>query len=165
MDFREWLSEATVQTKDIGEAIKKTLEFKIPGKWKFEIAPHKWYDITTHISKWNTNAVRISANLKNEKTPEPTQYFFLSAYAILLKDLISYDSINGDTNMRINASLHFVERPGIVRKLDERQSLKTPYELAKWVEALIEKFGRDEEPPDDSPEDAPSPFIPQMVGA
>ena len=153
MDFREWLSEATVQTKDIGEAIKKTLEFKIPGKWKFDIAPHQWH---------NANAVRISANLKNEKTPEPTQYFFLSVYAIL-KDLIkSYDSINGDTNMRIDASLHFIERPGLVRKLDEHQSLKTPYELAKWVESLIEKFGDDE---DDSPEDAPSPFIPQLVGA
>ena len=172
MDFKNWLNEAQVQTKDIGSAIEKTLEFKIPGTWDFDSSPHQWD--RPH------DAMRVSGTLKNHKTPGPTNYFFLSCYAIMETPISTYDSITGNTSMRIVASFHYVEAPGSVKKLGERSrsitpprssgswgkhdgtALKTPYELANWVQTLIDEYGKDDDDRDD-PEESPT-VDPHLVG-
>lgn len=168
MKFKQWLQEAIVETKNLGEAIKKTLEFTVPGSWSFDIAPHQW--------NRPKDSVRVTGHLKNQKTPD-SAFFFLSAYAILEKPIESYDSITGDTDMRIVASFLFFESKNKYRKLGERsnnilgnwgeddgKSLKTPYQLSQWINTLIDKFGKDDDPPDESPKNTPTPSIPQLVG-
>ena len=180
MNFKTWL-ESTVSIKDIGEAIQKTLEFQIPGKWTFEIAPHHW-------NKKN-DAIRVTANLRNEKTLKPSNRFLISSYAILENPIETYDSIDGNSDMRIISSMHYIDRPGYVTKLSERsenilgpspwkknwgphdgKSLRTPYELSKWVSNVINDFGNDDnDGGDDAPEETPPDNVPvsnpQLVGS
>jgi len=77
MNFKEWFMEATAKTDNLAEAITKTLEFMIPGQWKFDSSDnHQW-----HPHK----AIRVHGYLKNEKTPRPSQYFMLGVFAIFRK--------------------------------------------------------------------------------
>jgi len=174
MNFKEWFMEAVVNTTDLANAITKTLEFKIPGKWSFDTSDnHQW-----HPHK----AIRVHGLLKNEKTPLPSQHFMVGVFAILEKPIESYDSIKGDSDMRIVAVCHYIQKPGHIRKLGERskdiyprsgywgnhdgESLRTPYELANWIEAVINGFGNndDGDDDDDTPEYTPSPTPSALVG-
>lgn len=168
MKFKEWL-EAVVSSSDVGEAIKKTLELRVGGKW---------YDTEIKREKTHPNSppsVKFIGKLKNEKTDMGgPDYFFVSVYAILGRDKapdfgFTYDSVSGSEDLRIAASIIYLDGRGGYVKLGERSSdhasqdplapygwsLRVPYDLATWINSVIGKFdgygkfdddGNDEDP-------------------
>lgn len=168
MNFKTWLlNENVVRTENIGEAIKQSIEFAgIPGKWSFTIKPHNWAG--AH------NCVRITATL-NRGIDQP--YFLVSTFAILEKPLETYDSKIGADGLRIVSGIMYLDGQGNYKKLSERgdnplkkwsdfdgKSLKTPYQLAKWVKNVIENFKEEDDGDGDVDSPMPAPQSPQLVG-
>jgi hypothetical protein len=180
MSFKKWISEAIVKSNDLANALKKTLEFNVEGKWeKVESRFHNWYKNDKVFEGYKFNGV-----LKHPKANNP-DFFFLSAHAILEKPIQNYDSITGDSGLRIVASFFYFDGLGGYQKLGERSnlegeyspavalkkrsvtfesngpSLKTPFELSEWINYIISKFKKnddnDGDDDDKEPEISPSP--------
>ena len=171
MNFKEWL-EAVVSSSDIGEAMSKTLELKVDGKW---------YDTEIKREKQANSppSIKFIGKLRNKKTPYLADYFFVSVYAILGDRLapqefgFTYDSVSGSDDLQITASiLYFVDsKGGGYVKLGERgsgymsqdpsapygYSLKVPYDLATLVNSVVNRFKGYGKFDDDGGDDEPEP--------
>jgi hypothetical protein len=166
--FYEWLAEATVKGSAAGQAMKKTLDFKVDAEWiKWSVEPKGW--ITDRGTK---DSFDLSAAFYNPKVQKPA-FFFLRAFAILESPSSEYDSIKGSDEMKITATLflfngrtglggvsggHAKSMRGLLDKdghirLSERgdsvsfpgalaefdgPALKTPMQLAEWVGRVID---------------------------
>jgi hypothetical protein len=98
--FYEWLAEATVKGSAAGQAMKKTLDFKVDAEWiKWSVEPKGW--ITDRGTK---DSFDLSAAFYNPKVQKPA-FFFLRAFAILESPSSEYDSIKGSDEMKITATL------------------------------------------------------------
>jgi len=98
--FYEWLSEATVKGSAAGDAMKKTLDFKVNAEWiKWSVEPRGWM-----TDKGTKDSFDLSAAFYNPKVPKPA-FFFLRAHAILEKPDTEYDSVKGSDEMKITATL------------------------------------------------------------
>lgn len=166
MEFRTWL-EAFVSSEGLLEAMQKTLEMRVEGDWEFGYPK----DVT------RGDSVKITGKLRNGKTLGPS-HFFLSAYAIKERPLFGYDSLSGGEDLRITASLLYIDGKGGYSSLGGRsreyagdtpksnygQPLKSPFWLADWVNHVVAGFegfggGGDDEEPDFSPEPSPSRLV------
>ena len=167
MNFRLWLAEANVRGSAAGEAMKKTLDFKVDAEWiKWSVEPRGWM-----TDKGTKDSFDLSAAFYNPKVPKPA-FFFLRAHAILEKPDTEYDSVKGSDEMKIIATLFLfngrtglpgrtageaksmrglLDRDGHVR-LSERNdrvnfpgalaefdgpALRTPLQLAEWIDKVI----------------------------
>lgn len=98
--FRQWLAEAKVRGSVAGEAMKKTLEFKVNAEWiKWNLEPKGW--MTDQGTK---DSFDFSFAFHNPKVAKPA-FFYLRAFAILEKPDAEYDSVSGGEDMKIKASL------------------------------------------------------------
>ena len=156
MNFKLWL-EAQVSSEDMGDALKKTMEFSIEGDWKFQIKKEPSL----------RHGVKFTGELRNNKTPG-NSYFFLSTYAIFFQPVFAYDSIAGGDALKITAMILFFDGKGGYVKLGERggefpnlkinssygYALKTPLELSQWTKFIVDNWnfrddnGGDEEEPE-----------------
>ena len=192
--FYGWLSEATVKGSAAGEAMKKTLDFKIDAEWiKWSVEPRGWI-----TDKGVKDSFDLSATFYNPKVPKPA-FFFLRAFAILETPSSEYDSVKGGDEMKITASLSLFngrsglggpggearsmrglldakghltlsERggnfPGVLAEFDG-PALRTPLQLAEWVEKVIDNtdIGGEDDGEDENPESpVPEPSGGRLVG-
>lgn len=174
MNFKVWL-EAIVSPLNLGDAMKKTLEFNVQGKWeKVDSKRHPWYKNDKVFEGY-----KFTGRLRNAKAWDP-DFFFLSAHAILEEPIENYDSIKGKDGLRIIASMFYFDGKGGYQKLGERSnvagegplvaakektpsfrsdgsSLKTPLELANWVNYIVSNFRKDGGDDDDEQPEPRSP--------
>lgn len=191
MQFKNWLAENVVKGSLAGEAMKKTLDFKLDAEWiKWNLEPKGW--ITDRGVK---DSFDLSAAFYNPKVPKPA-FFFLRAHAILDRPDAEYDSISGSDEMKIKATLFvfsgrtglggaggdarsmkgLLERDGHI-KLSEREdrigfpgalsefdgpSLRTPLQLAEWIKKVIDHTDIGND--DDGDDDPETPEAPNPVG-
>jgi hypothetical protein len=98
--FAQWIAEARVRGSAAGDAMKKTLDFKVDAEWiKWSVEPKGWI-----TDKGVKDSFDFSAAFYNPKVPKPA-FFYLRAHAILEKPDAEYDSMEGGGDMRIKASL------------------------------------------------------------
>lgn len=167
MKFKKWF-EATVSSENLLESMKKTLEMRVDGNWKFDYPK----DIT------RGDSVKLTGELRNNKTIGNSN-FFLSTYAIKQQPLFAYDSLKGDENLRITASFIYRDGKGGYSILGARgreyvsedvksnygQPLKSPFWLADWVNSIVSGFngfgggGDDENEPEWSPTKGPASLV------
>jgi hypothetical protein len=185
--FGEWLAEAMVRGSVAGDAMKRTMDFKVDAEWiKWSVEPKGWI-----TDKGVKDSFDLAAAFYNPKVPKPA-FFYVRAHAVLEKPDAEYDSVSGSDEMEIMATLFvfngrtglpgrpvgpeprnmkgLFDRAGHIR-LSERNdrisfpgalsefdgpSLKTPLQLADWINKVIshtdiggEDDGEDDEP--DSP--------------
>jgi hypothetical protein len=166
LNFRNWM-EAFVSSENLQEAMKKTLEMRVSGDWKFEF-PRE----TTR-----QESIKITGSLANEKTNNGSS-FSLSCYAIKERPLFGYDSLAGGDDLRITASMIYLDGKGGYSKLGERSSeysgaspksnygepLKSPFWLADWVNHVVAGFEGFGDGGDDEPEHSPSWGPASLVG-
>lgn len=115
MEFKKWLmealvSEAIVKTSNVGEAMKKTLEFNVNAEWiKLEVEKKGWIsDRGVHDSYDLAGAFYVS------KIPKPA-FFFLRSFAIVEKQSEEYESKIGMQGLKIQATLFlFSGKTGMV---------------------------------------------------
>jgi hypothetical protein len=196
MNFKQWLSEAIVDISNIGEAIKKTLQFKIEAEWIKLDLQHKGWSTDKGVKK----SIDIDAAFYHEKIQKPA-FFFLRVLSVIVDPSKKYDSISGDGDVKIIAdiflfngksglssspmpkkrdSLNYIlnvnghvllskredsiSYPGALSEFDG-PSLKTPLELANWVNKVISNIdlGSDDDDNHDSPEDPIEPISPQKL--
>lgn len=107
--FREWLSEATVKGSKAGDAMKRTLDFKVDAEWiKWSVESKGW--ITDSGVK---DSFDLAAAFHHPKVAKPA-FFFLRAHAILDRPDAEYDSVSGSEEMIIKATLFlFSGRTGL----------------------------------------------------
>lgn len=154
MKFKEWfITEAVVETSQMGEAIKQTLQFVVPGQWRnITIKPHQWY----WDERWRgkgSNAVNCSGVLHNTKALPPA-FFLVNVFGIMRRPISHYDSFEGDpNNLKFVGSVYYFDKPQgdyeLVGSLENGQFARSPYELAKWIASRIESFGQDDDDDDD----------------
>lgn len=169
LEFRNWL-EATVSSENLSDAMRKTLEMRVDGNWEFAFPK----DVT------RGDSVKLTGKLRNAKTLGGS-YFFLSAYAIKERPVFAYDSLGGGDDLRITASLLYVDGKGGYSGLGARgreyagdgprsshgQPLKSPFWLADWVNFIVdgfEGFGGDGDDDDDDPAWSPTVGPARLVG-
>lgn len=194
--FGEWLAEAKVRGSVAGDAMRKTLEFKVDAEWiKWSVEPKGW--ITDGGVK---DSFDFAAAFYNPKVPKPA-FFYLRANAILARPDAEYDSVSGSDEIKIQATMFLfsgkaglggiggdarsmrgildrdghirlsergdrISFPGALAELDG-PALKTPLQLADWVNRVISNTDiggeddGDEEP--DSPQ-ASDPGGRRLVG-
>lgn len=190
LGFREWLKESVVKGSVAGDAMKKTLDFKVDAEWiKWSVEPKGWI-----TDKGVKDSFDLQAAFHNPKAPKPA-FFFLRAHAILDRPDAEYDSISGSDEMKIKATLFLfngrtglggigrdarsmkglLERDGhiMLAQRDERimfpsalaefdgPVLRTPLELADWVNKVIAHTDMDG---DDDNEDDTNPEVPDPSG-
>lgn len=98
--FSLWL-EARVKGSMAGDAMKKTLDFKVDAEWiKWEVEKKGW--ITDEGAK---DSFDLSAAFYNPKVQRPA-FFYLRAFAILGRPDAEYDSVHGGEEMKITANLY-----------------------------------------------------------
>lgn len=190
MGFGRWL-EARVRGSVAGEAMKRTLEFKVDAEWiRWSVEPKGWIS-----DKGIKDSFDLAAAFHSNKVPKPA-FFHLRAHAVLERPDAEYDSVTGSDQMRIKAVLFLfngrtgmggtggneksmrglLERDGHIR-LSERDdkinfpgalsefdgpSLRTPLELADWVNRVVAHTDIDgDDEGDDEPE---SPEVPDPSG-
>lgn len=100
MRFARWL-EARVSGSMAGEAMKRTLDFKVDAEWiKWGVEKKGW------ISDGGTkDSFDLSAAFYNPKVPKPA-FFYVRANAILERPDAEYDSVAGGGEMEIRASIY-----------------------------------------------------------
>ena len=171
MNFKNWV-EAVVSSDDIGEALKRTMDMQVEGKW---------WDVTVKKEGTNPPVVKFFGKLRNGRVVGQG-YFYVTAYAILGhrngSPLFSYDTATGSDELRINGSILYMDGRGGYAELGVRNSdhhsqdlsssfgwsLRTPFEFAKWVEGVVgrfEGFGGG----DDGDDDDESPWTPTPSGS
>lgn len=160
MNFKNWLVESTVETKNIATAIEKSIEFIVPGRWKFRNKDHIWYRDTG-----KKDSVNIMATGNTSKGR-----FWVNIYTIADAPTPTYDSKTGNSSIEILVSIFHVFMK--INPIDGKEfidyhhlgeaKLKTPYEVANWIDAQIDNFGKDDE---DGPEDITPTPNPSLVGA
>jgi len=196
--FREWLMEARVRGSAAGDAMRKTLDFKLDAEWiKWSVEPKGW--ITDQGVK---DSFDLAASFYSPKVKRPA-FFYVRAFAILDRPDAEYDSVSGGSEMKINAELFLfsgktglgsvpgygtpksmqgvLDREGHIR-LSQRAdqirfpgalsefdgpSIKTPLQLADWMNVVIDHVDLGgEDGGDDEPEqpDIPSPGGRRLVG-
>jgi hypothetical protein len=195
--FKRWL-EARVRGSAAGEAMKRTLDFKIDAEWiKWDVEKKGWI-----TDKGTKDSFDLAAAFYNPKVERPA-FFYLRAFAILDRPDSEYDSVEGGGEMKIKASLFLfngrtglgptgsgnprsmrglLERDGHIRlsERDDRVSfpgalaefdgppLKTPLQLADWVNAVIDHtdIGGEDDGNDDRPDspDVHGPSGRRLVG-
>lgn len=165
--FREWLSESVVKGSAAGQAMRKTLEFKLDAEWiKWSVEPRGW--ITDAGVK---DSFDLSVAFYSPKVPKPA-FFNLRAHAILDRPDVEYDSVSGG-EMKIKASLFLfngktglggipgaaarsmkglldreghlllgqrddkVNFPSVLAEFDG-PPLRTPLQLAEWIKIVID---------------------------
>ncbi|NBT57801.1 hypothetical protein EBT16_03355 [bacterium] len=98
--FGEWLAEAMVRGSVAGEAMKKTLDFKVNAEWiKWSVEPKGWI-----TDKGVKDSFDFSAAFYNPKVQKPA-FFYVRAHAILEKPDAEYDSVSGSDEMEIMATM------------------------------------------------------------
>jgi len=164
------LGEAVVSSEDVGSALRKTMEMQVEGRWS---------DVGVKREGHNPPVVKFMGKLRNERTgyggPE---YFYVTAYAILGgrngSPLFSYDTASGSEDLRINGSILYLNGRGGYAELGVRssdhhsqdlsssfgQTLRTPFEFAKWVEAVVGRFEGFGDFDDDGGDDDVEPWSP-----
>ena len=125
-NFREWLLEATVKGSAAGEAMKRTLDFKVDAEWiEWNLEPKGW--ITDRGVK---DSFDLAAAFYNPKVEKPA-FFYLRANAILERPNVEYDSKLGSEEMVIKATMFvFSGKTGLGGFHD-----------AKTIRQLLEKNG------------------------
>lgn len=176
MQFKKWFMEALVKKDNLAIALQKTLEFNVDGKWEqIDSRRHPWYENDKVFEGY-----KLTAKLRNTKAWNP-DYFFLHTHAILEKPISDYDSIKGTEGLRIIATMFYFDGKGGYQQLGQRSniagegplvagkqikpssnlngpSLKSPLELAKWVNYVVSNFRKNDDDDDDEPEvDSPLP--------
>jgi hypothetical protein len=97
--FGRWL-EARVRGSVAGEAMKRTLDFKVQAEWiEWKVEPKGWI-----TDKGTKDSFDLQAAFYNPKVPKPA-FFYIRAHAILDKPDAEYDSVSGSDEMKIKASL------------------------------------------------------------
>ena len=167
MNFKEWI-EAVVSSEDVGEALKRTLEMQVEGKW---------WDVEIRKEKTNPPAFKFIGKLRNEKSGYGgPDYFYVTAFAILGSKngspAFTYDTAGGGEDLRITGSVLYLNGRGGYSQLGVRSSdhhsqnllspfgwsVKTPFEFAKWVEGVVNRFdGFGDYDDDDDNDDEPKP--------
>lgn len=100
LGFKGWLAEGIVKGSLAGEAMKRTLDFKIDAEWiKWDVEPKGW--ITDRGVK---DSFDLSAAFYSPKISRPA-FFYLRAFAILSRPDAEYDSVKGSDEMKIMATL------------------------------------------------------------
>lgn len=165
-NFREWLSETTVKGSAAGDAMKKTLDFKLDAEWiEWKVEPKGWI-----TDKGTKDSFDLQAAFYNPKVAKPA-FFYIRAHAILDHSEAKYDSVSGSEEMKIKATLFLfngrtglsarggnarsmkdlLDRDGhiMLAQRDDRimfpsalaefdgTSLKTPLQLADWINKVI----------------------------
>jgi hypothetical protein len=98
--FRQWLAEAKVMGSAAGEAMKRTLDFKVNAEWiKWSVEPRGWI-----TDKGTKDSFDFSAAFYNPKVEKPA-FFYLRAFAILERPDSEYDSVEGGAEMKIKATM------------------------------------------------------------
>lgn len=98
--FSEWLSEARVSGSMAGEAMKRTLDFKVDAEWiKWDVEKRGW-----HSGMGIKDSFDLAAAFYNPKVPKPA-FFYIRAHAILEKPDAEYDSVSGSDEMEIKATI------------------------------------------------------------
>jgi hypothetical protein len=98
--FKSWFAEATVKGSLAGEAMKKTLEFKVEAEWiKWSVEKKGWM-----ADSGTKDSFDLAASFYNPKVPRPA-FFFLRSHAILEKPDAEYDSMKGGQEMTRKASM------------------------------------------------------------
>lgn len=143
MRFKQWFNEAVVQFNTIDDAIKKTLEFVVTnGTWSFE---PKTYGLS------GMKTISVAGHFHN-----PKGHFFVSIHADATKPIDKYDSVSGaidqNSHVEIIASVSIIGNWNgrRLKNLGERSNtnggrLKTPYETAQWVKAIIDEYQPDDD--------------------
>ena len=148
MNFKEWM-EAVVSSEDVGEALKRTLEMQVEGKW---------WDVELRKEKTNPPAFKFMGKLRNEKSGYGgPDYFHVTAFAILGgrngSPLFSYNTAVSE-ELKITGEVVYFNGRGKQIQLGMRSSdhhsqnllspfgwfVKTPFEFAKWVEGVVNRF-------------------------
>lgn len=98
--FKSWLAEGSVKGSLAGEAMKRTLDFKIDAEWiKWDVEPKGW--ITDRGVK---DSFDLQVTFYHLKVPKPA-FFYIRAHAILDRPDMEYDSVSGSKEMKIKATL------------------------------------------------------------
>ena len=168
VNFKEWI-EAVVSSEDVGEALKRTLEMQVEGKW---------WDVEVRKEKTNPPAFKFIGKLRNEKSGYGgPDYFYVAAFAILSgrngSPLFSYNTAVGSEELKITGEVVYFNGRGKQIQLGMRSSdhhsqnllspfgwfMKTPFEFAKWVESVVNRFDGfgDYDDDDDDNDDEPKP--------
>lgn len=163
--FGIWL-EARVRGSVAGDAMRRTLEFKVNAEWiKWSVEPKGW--ITDGGVK---DSFDFAVAFYNPRVAKPA-FFYLRANAILDKPDAEYDSVSGSDEMKIQATMFLfngktglggvggdarsmrsildrdghirlsergdrISFPGALAELDG-PALKTPLQLADWINKVI----------------------------
>jgi hypothetical protein len=174
MNFRTWL-EAVVSSEDVGEALKRTLVMQVEGKW---------WDVEVRREKTSPPAFKFMGKLRNERSGYGgPDYFYVTAFAILGgrngSPLFSYDTAAGSEDLRITGSVLYLNGRGGYAQLGVRSSdhhsqdlsssfgwsVRTPFEFAKWVEGVVNRFDGFGDYDDDGDDDDPeTPWSPEPSG-
>lgn len=192
LGFREWLKESVVKGSMAGDAMKKTLDFKLDAEWiKWSVDTRGW--ISDKVVK---DSFDLQAAFYHAKVAKPA-FFFLRSHAILEHPDAEYDSRLGSDDMIIKATLFLfngrtglggitgkgeksmralLDREGhvMLAQRDERVNfpsalsefdgpvLRTPLELADWINKVIDHTDIGG---DDDGEDSPDmPEVPDPSG-
>lgn len=189
--FREWLSEATVKGSKAGEAMKRTLDFKVDAEWiKWDLDPKGW--ITDAGVK---DSFDLQTAFHHPKVAKPA-FFFLRAHAILDRLDAEYDSVRGGGDMKILATIFLfngktglgggggnprsmkgmldarghiklsergdnINFPGALSEFDG-PTLRTPLDLAAWINRVI--VHTDIGGDDDNHDEPETPEVPDPSG-
>lgn len=190
--FGRWL-EARVRGSAAGDAMRRTLEFKVDAEWiKWSVEPKGWI-----TDKGVKDSFDLSVAFYSQKVPKPA-FFSVRAGAILDKPDAEYDSVVGSEEMKITATISLLsgkkgmggvptaKSPKNMRDLldsegfihlSERNdhiyfggalsefdgpSLRTPLQLAEWVNRVVENT--DIGGGDDGDEDPEQPDVPEPDG-
>lgn len=190
-NFREWLSEAAVKGSMAGDAMKKTLDFKLDAEWiEWKVEPKGWI-----TDKGVKDSFDLQAAFYNPKVVKPA-FFYIRAHAILERPEAEYDSVAGSNEMKIKATLFLfngrtglggaggnarsmkdlLERDGHITlaQRDDRiafpsalaefdgPTLKTPLHLADWINRVIAHT--DIGGDDDNDDEPDTPHVPDPSG-
>lgn len=189
--FREWLKEATVKGSAAGDAMKRTLDFKVDAEWiKWDVEPKGWI-----TDKGVMDSFDLQASFHNPKVAKPA-FFYIRAHAILDRPDAEYDSVAGSDEMKIKATLFLfngrtglsarggearstrdlLDRDGhiMLAQRDDRinfpsalaeldgPSLRTPLQLADWINKVIAHT--DIGGDDDNDDEPDTPQVPDPSG-
>lgn len=189
--FREWLTESMVKGSMAGEAMKRTLDFKVDAEWiEWKVEPKGW------ISDGGVkDSFDLQAAFYNPKVAKPA-FFYIRAHAILDRPDAEYDSVRGSGDMKIFATMFLfngktglggmggnprsmrgvldahghirlsergdnINFPGALSEFDG-PALRTPLDLATWINRVV---GHTDIGGNDDGEDEPeTPDVPNPIG-
>lgn len=190
LEFKTWL-ENVVRTDEVGEAVFKTIELTLGGRWEIE-------SNTRRLPTWKMQRYH-SIRLKGKNVVRQGDYFEVYMQVYVYKrppdvfkgmDIHSrpawvddetqwhpaneYDPKEGSPLIKFYVSvsgrkdINPLEEDSLHRLGDSDQlgrRINTPYEVAKFVEMLIDRFYKDwgNDGDDEVPDFDPTPMTPQFV--